>query len=108
MTKQQTEHWHSYLTGFIKHGTFDLCNVYKSFSDKKASAWLRIRNDCAAKHGHYLTVTSAGSFFFSTDFLYKEDNTWHWVHDCYSHRSDIKLTDKMITEAKEAGICLVI
>lgn len=108
MTKRQTEQWHSYLKGFIKHGTRDLCHAYKSFSSKKYNAWCSIRSDCYTKGGSYLTVTSAGSHYFSTDFLYKKEGTWHWVHNCYSYCTDIELTDEMITEAVEAGVCLEI
>ena len=108
MTKRQTEQWGRYLESFVKHGTRDLCHAYKSFSNKKYNAWCSIRSDCYTKGGSYLTVTSAGSHFFSTDFLYKKEGTWHWVHNCYSYCTDIELTDEMITEAKEAGICLVI
>ncbi|MBP5594531.1 MAG: hypothetical protein J6Y02_04050 [Pseudobutyrivibrio sp.] len=79
MTKRQIEQWHDYLKGFVKHGTRDLNQVYRTFSSKKYNAWCSIRNDCDTKHGHYFTVTSAGSHFFSTDFLYKKDDTWHWV-----------------------------
>lgn len=108
MTKRQTEQWHMYLDRYRVYGTRDLNQAYGTYSSKKYNAWCKIRDDKVEKNGSYLTVTSAGSHFFSTDFLYKEGDTWHWVHDCYSYRSDIKLTDKMITEAKEAGICLVI
>ena len=108
MTKRQTKQWQDYLEGFIKHGTRDLCHAYKSFSNKKYSAWCRIRSDCYTKGGSYLTVTSAGSHFFSTDFLYKKEDTCDWVHDCYSYRTDIELTEDMISEAVEAGICLEI
>ena len=108
MTKTQIRQWYAYLKGYIKYGVRGLSQAYKSFSHKKYNAWCDIRSNCIIKNGHYFTVTSAGSHFFSTDFLYKEGNTWHWVHDCYSYRTDIELTDEMITEAKEAGICLVI
>ena len=108
MTRRQTEQWARYLESFIKHGTRDLYKAYKSFSSKKYNAWCRIRDDCDTKGGKYFTVTAAGSHFFSTDFLYKKEGTWHWVHDCYSYRTDLELTDEMITEAKGAGICLEI
>jgi hypothetical protein len=108
MTKRQTEQWHSYLRGFINYGVRDLYQAYKSCSSKKFNAWCRIRNDCDIRQGCYLTVTSAGSHFFSTDFLYKKGGTWHWVHDCYSYRTDLELTDEMIIEARGAGICLEI
>lgn len=108
MTKQQTEQWCRYLEVFIKHGVRDLYQAYKSFSSKKYNAWSSIRDDCNAKGGSYFTVTAAGSHFFSTDFLYKKDDTWRWVHNCYSYCTDIELTDEMITEAVEAGICLEI
>ena len=108
MTKTQTKQWCDYLKSFIKHGTRDLCRAYKSFSSKKYNAWCNIRNDCATKHGHYFTITSAGSHFFSTDFLYMKDGIWRWVHDCYSYRTDLELTEDMLTEARGAGICLEI
>lgn len=108
MTKKQTEQWCRYLESFVKHGTRDLNQAYGTFSSKKYNAWSSIRDDCNAKGGRYFTVTSAGSHFFSTDFLYKEGDTWHWVHNCYSYCTDIELTNEMIIEAKGAGICLEI
>lgn len=108
MTKRQTEQWGRYLESFIKHGTRDLYHAYRSCSSKKFNAWCSIRNDCDTKGGKYFTVTSAGSHFFSTDFLYKKDSTWHWVHNCYSYCTDIELIDEMIIEAREVGICLEI
>ncbi|MBR6135024.1 MAG: hypothetical protein IKQ22_00860 [Clostridia bacterium] len=108
MTKKQTEQWCRYLESFIKHGVRDLYQAYKTCSSKKFNAWCSIRNDCDIKHDKYLTVTGAGSHYFSTDFLYKEEGVWHWVHDCYSYRTDIELTEDMITEARRAGICLEI
>ena len=104
--KKQIKQWYYYLEGFVKYGVRDLCKAYKTCSSKKYNAWCSIRNDCAIKHGHYLTVTSAGSHFFSTDFLYKKDDAWHWVHNCYSYCTDIELTEDMLTEAKGAGIWL--
>jgi len=108
MTKRQTEQWQDYIKGFINHGVRNLYQVYKSFSSKKYNAWCTIRNDCDTKGGHYFTVTSAGSHYFSTDFLYKKEGTWHWVHDCYSYRTDLELTEDMVSEARGAGICLEI
>lgn len=108
MTKRQTEQWGRYLESFIKYGTRDLCQAYGTFSGKKYNAWCKIRDDEVEKNGDYFTVTAAGSHFFSTDFLYKKEGTWHWVHDCYSYRTDLELTDEMIVEARGAGICLEI
>ena len=108
MTKRQNEQWARYLESFIKHGTRDLNQAYRTFSSKKYNAQCKIRDDKVEKNGSYFTVTAAGSHFFSTDFLYKKDDTWRWVHDCYSYRTDIKITDEMIAEAKGAGICLEI
>lgn len=108
MTKRQTEQWNRYLYSLRKYGIRNLYHAYKTCSNKKYIAWCKIRDDKVALNGRYFTVTAAGSHFFSTDFLYKKDDTWHWVHDCYSYRTDIKLTDEMITEARGAGICLEI
>ena len=108
MTKQQTKQWHDYLEGFINHGVRDLYKAYKTCSSKKYNAWCSIRNDCDVKGGKYFTVTSAGSHYFSTDFLYKKEGVWHWVHNCYSYCTDIELTEDMLIEAGSAGICLEI
>ena len=108
MTQKQTKQWHDYLTSFVKYGVRELYHAYKTCSSKKYNAWCRIRDDSIAKNGYYFTVTSAGSHYFSTDFLYKKDATWHWVHNCYSYCTDIELTEGMLTEARSVGICLEI
>ena len=108
MTQKQTKQWHDYLKSLVKYGVRDLYHAYKTCSSKKYNAWCSIRNDCDIKHGCYFTVTSAGSHYFSTDFLYKKEDIWHWVHNCYSYCTDIELTLDMLTEAGRAGICLEI
>ena len=38
MTKRQNEQWARYLESFIKHGTRDLNQAYRTFSSKKYNA----------------------------------------------------------------------
>lgn len=105
MTKRQRSQWVHYLSSYSKHGERDLDKVYGTYSSKKYNAWKEIQKRCADENGFCLTVSSAGSHYFSTDYIRKiEGNTYEWVHDSAYMTQRILFEGDMSYEARSSGI----
>lgn len=107
MTKRQLKQWERYLSSIVKYGQRDLKHAYNSFSLKKYNAWKSILGRVVVEKGFGFTVTSAGSHYFSTDYIVRVEDKPHayeWVHDSASGTARIPVDDKMIGELKVVGI----
>ena len=105
MNKRQASQWEHYLSSYSKHGPRDLDKAYGTYSSKKYNAWKEIQKRCAEENGIGLTVSSAGSHYFSTDYIRPlRPGVYEWVHDSASMTQRIECVGNMISEAKEAGI----
>lgn len=107
MTSRQHSQWERYLSSITRYGQRDIGDAYNSFSSKKFNAWDSIRHRSVAEKGFGLTVTSAGSHYFSTDYIVRvkdKPHTYEWVHDSASGTQRLPLDGKMIGELKLVGI----
>lgn len=107
MTKRQLKQWERYLSSIVRYGQRDLKHAYNSFSLKKYNAWSSIRNRVVVEKGFGFTVTSAGSQYFSTDYVVRvkdKPHTYEWVHDSASDTTRTPIDSKMVSELKEIGI----
>lgn len=107
MTKRQLKQWERYLSSIVKHGRRDLCQAYNSFSSKKFNAWDGIRHRVVVEKGFGFTVTSAGSHYFSTDYIVRvkdKPHSYEWVHDSASGTTRTPIDGNMIGEFKSVGI----
>lgn len=107
MTKRQSKQWERYLSSIAEHGQRDLKHAYNSFSLKKYNAWNSIRHRVVVEKGFGFTVTSAGSHYFSTDYIRRVSGQtflYEWVHDSASGTTCMELSGSMIGELKAVGI----
>lgn len=107
MNKRQASQWECYLSRIVKYGQRDLHHAYGSFSSKKYNAWCSIRSRVVVEKGFGFTVTSAGSHYFSTDYIRRVDNQpflYEWVHDSASGTTCVQVTPQMVSELKSVGI----
>lgn len=107
MTKRQLRQWERYISSLERYGCRDLGHAYKSFSLKKYRAWDDIRKRVSAEKGFGFTVTSAGSHYFSTDYVVRvndKPHTYEWVHDSASGTTRTPIDSKMVNELKSVGI----
>lgn len=107
MTKRQLRQWERYLSSVLEYGQRDLQHAYKSFSSEKYIAWDSIRRRVEVEKGFGFTVTSAGSHYFSTDYVRRvkdKPHTYEWVHDSVSGTTCVELSGHMVGELKEIGI----
>lgn len=107
MTKRQLKQWERYLSSIVKYGQREIYRAYNSFSSKKFNAWDSIRSRVVVEKGFGLTVTSAGSHYFSTDYVVRvkdKPHTYEWVHDSASGTTRTPIDSKMVNELKSVGI----
>ena len=107
MTKRQLKQWERYVSSLERYGRRDLGHAYKSFSLKKYRAWDDIRKRVSAEKGFGFTVTSAGSHYFSTDYVRRVNSNpmeYEWVHDSASGTTRIPFEAGMVGELKLAGV----
>lgn len=107
MTKRQLKQWERYLSSILRYGRRDLWHAYKSCSSKKYNAWDSIRHRVVVEKGFGLTVTSAGSHYFSTDYIVRvkdKPHTYEWVHDSASGTTRTPIDGNMIGELKSVGV----
>lgn len=107
MTKRQHSQWERYLSSLVRYGQRDLCQAYGSFSSTKFNAWDSIRHRVVVEHGFGFTVTSAGSHYFSTDYVRRVSSNpleYEWVHDSASGTTHIPFEAGMVGELKAAGV----
>ena len=75
------KYWECYVFNVGCHGTRQLHDVYKKWSNAKQEAWNKIAKECTDRNGFKLSVITYSVQYFTAGYMYKDgDKLMFRVH----------------------------